>query len=295
MARIPRVTQKIFAGSAVNNGVFGSGQDGTKVTTNDLATLMSKPAWLLGWAAAVLGGQKFPPLEELQSSLFVHSQQVAYLLQQGISEYDAGTTYFIGNICVKAGTTELYSSLTDNNTGNALSDASKWKALVDLGAGYARSGANADISTLSIITDLFTPGAGNILNLHSDQYIGHVNRAGSAFVKAKFLPGTTTNDGVTFDQFPTSTAANYVAVKLPGGVVIQAFSVAFGGAPGGQTVTFPVAHTTRAFVTGVADSGASVNSDIVEVSAITATNFNLFMGSGGAPQAGTAYCVSVGI
>ena len=132
MARLPRVTQKIFAGSATNNGVFGSAQAATFTLSNVLATIMGLAAWGQGWLSAVIGGSKFPPLEEFQAVEYVHSSQIAYLLQQGISEYDAGTTYFANNICVNGGTLNLYASAVDNNTGNALTNPAYWNYLGNL-------------------------------------------------------------------------------------------------------------------------------------------------------------------
>ena len=132
MARLPRVTQKIFAGSATNNGQFGSAQAATFNLTNVLATIMALPAWGEGWLAATIGGSKFPPLEEFQALEYVHSSQIAYVLQQGIPEYDAGTTYFMNNMCAKAGTFQIYGSVADNNTGNALTNPTYWTFLADL-------------------------------------------------------------------------------------------------------------------------------------------------------------------
>ncbi len=132
MARIARKTQKIFAGSASNNGQFGSGQTGAKVLSNDLDVIQSLAAWGTGWLQAVLGTKKFPPLEEFQSCNYVNTYQLAYQFQEGIPEYDSGTTYFTFSLVKKAGTAQLYRSLTDTNVGNALTDATKWKFLIDL-------------------------------------------------------------------------------------------------------------------------------------------------------------------
>lgn len=110
MARLDRKTLKIFAKDATNNGVFGSGQDGTKVITNNIATLQSKPAWYNGWLDAIIGTKKFPPVEEFQSVQYVHSYMTAYLFQEGIPEYDSATTYYTKSIVRKSGTYEIYGS-----------------------------------------------------------------------------------------------------------------------------------------------------------------------------------------
>lgn len=132
MAKITRKTLKIFANAATNNGKFGSAQDTTKVLSADPTVIQALAAWDNGWLSAVLGARQFPPLEEMQSLQYVHSYMQAYCLQEGIPEYDAGTTYFINSIVKKSGTYELYGSVTDTNLGNALTDATKWVFLSNL-------------------------------------------------------------------------------------------------------------------------------------------------------------------
>lgn len=135
MARIARSTQKIFADNASNNGVFGSARAGTFLTSNDVEALQALSAWDNGWSDATISGDLLPTLEEMQGIQYVATSQIAYLLQQGIPEWDAGTTYFEKNIVIKAGTYELYGSLVDDNLNNAVSDATKWVSLGVAGGG----------------------------------------------------------------------------------------------------------------------------------------------------------------
>ncbi len=132
MAKIPRVYQPIFAGSASNNGVFGSAQDGTKILSNDLPTLMEKAAFAQGWIDAVMGSSKFPPLEEFQALDYITTTQLAYLFQEGIPEYDATTTYFSNSLVKKVGTYQIYGSVTNSNSGNPLTNPTYWTFLTDL-------------------------------------------------------------------------------------------------------------------------------------------------------------------
>lgn len=135
MAKIVRKTQKIFAGSASNNGQFGSAQANTKILSNDPDTIQALGAWLNGWSDAVISGQKLPALEEMQGIQYVSTRQIAYILQEGMAEYDAGTTYYQNSIVKKPGTYELYGSIIDNNIGNALPSAvsnSNWQYLGSL-------------------------------------------------------------------------------------------------------------------------------------------------------------------
>ncbi|TDE17726.1 gp53-like domain-containing protein [Dyadobacter psychrotolerans] len=139
MPRITRKTQKVFASGAANNGVIGSAADGTKVLSTDLVTLQAKAAYLTGLNAITISGQRLPPLEEIQALHYIETSQIAYVLQEGIPEYDTGTTYYQKSIVKAPGTTQLYSSLTDNNTGNALptfgTNNTNWQSLTDFGTG----------------------------------------------------------------------------------------------------------------------------------------------------------------
>ena len=128
MAKLARVTQKIFAGNAqpTDTAVFGTMKTQTPQYTGDIAQLMSNPAFLQGWGSAV--EENFAPfMEEMTGVQKVFSQQIAYLLQDGIPEYDPGTTYYIGSV-VRSGNS-WYESIVDNNTGSAVTDTSKWVLL----------------------------------------------------------------------------------------------------------------------------------------------------------------------
>jgi hypothetical protein len=204
MPRLARVTQQIFASAAANNGVFGSAQIGTKITSNSLPTIMGLAAWTQGWLSAVLGASKFPPLEEFQAVEYVHSTQIAYILQQGIPEYDGGTTYWTDNIVINPGTFQLYGSLQDGNVGQALNNAAYWKLLVDLS----------------------TIGSGNPI------YIGGTSTgAANAQVLAVLTPtGFTLTNGftITFTAGFTNTGATTLNANATGAIAVEKNS---GGGP----------------------------------------------------------------
>lgn len=134
MAKLPRVTNKLFAENAATDdiGQFGSANAGTKLNTSDVTTIQALPAWKEGWKPAVVGNNRYPAMQERNGVDKVFSYQIDYMLQQGIPEYDAGTTYYKGSI-IKSLDTEskpvLYNSLIDNNVGNPLSDGTKWEKL----------------------------------------------------------------------------------------------------------------------------------------------------------------------
>lgn len=132
MAKITRKTQKIFGGNSSNNAQYGSARAGTFVFDNDPDVIQALPAWESGINAATVSGQNLPALEEEQGVTFVATRQIAYILQEGIAEYDSGTEYHINSVVKMAGTVVIYASVADNNAGNPLSDVTKWKRLCDL-------------------------------------------------------------------------------------------------------------------------------------------------------------------
>ena len=134
MSKIERKNLKIFAENAANTGQFGSAQTGTKITTQDPETVQALTAWGSGWANAVIGGSKLPPMEELQATTFVSTYNLAYLFQEGIAEWNAETNYHAGS-WVKSGQ-QIYASLVNDNLNNALTDGTKWRAGTNISNGF---------------------------------------------------------------------------------------------------------------------------------------------------------------
>lgn len=135
MAKISSFVQKIFGKDATNIGQVGSAAAGTKVLTTNPTTIQALTAFTNGISDVTLTKRRIIPQEELMALHYLHSMQNAYQQQEGIQEYNSGVTYFTNSIVKKAGTFELYGSLIDNNTGNALgsgSDTANWKYLGEL-------------------------------------------------------------------------------------------------------------------------------------------------------------------
>ena len=126
MSKIARATQKLFgsSGSTSDFGEFGSKAAGAPATTKSPATIQALAAFLTGWTAATVA-QDRPYLEDMNALFLLAFQQIAYCLQLGIPEWDAGTTYYTGSIA-QDGAGVIYKSLVDDNLDNALSDPSKW-------------------------------------------------------------------------------------------------------------------------------------------------------------------------
>ena len=129
MAKITKEPQKIFGGDLTASGniaVFGSLKAGTPAYSTDPSTIQSSH-YTLGWADAVVANNA-PALQDMNALFYNDSYQLAYLMQTGVPEWDAATTYYIGSVA-NDGFGVIYTSLTDNNLNNPLSSSANWKRI----------------------------------------------------------------------------------------------------------------------------------------------------------------------
>jgi len=126
MSRIVRKIQKIFADITPANSIaqFGSHKAGSTVYSDDLAIIQGLAAWGNGFAGGVVGTNS-PPLQDFNGIVRVVTQQLAYLLQRGVPEWEVATDYHVGCFVSQNGT--IYVSLQDNNTGHAVTDTNWWR------------------------------------------------------------------------------------------------------------------------------------------------------------------------
>lgn len=133
MSKLERVTAKLFAGNADRNqiGQFGSAKLNTPTNTTDISEIQELSAYDNGWGDAIISNRNFPPMEEVNGVLKTISYQTCYLLQEGIPEYDIGTTYSNTSIVktINQDGVLLYRSLKPCNIGNALSDITSWEKI----------------------------------------------------------------------------------------------------------------------------------------------------------------------
>ena len=127
MAKLSKVAQKLFgSGSGFHQIIkFGSTFAGSTAYTTDIAEMMSLSNWLTGWYAAAIGGNA-PTIQDMNACHTVFAYQLAYLMQAGVAEWDAVTPYYTGSLA-QDGSGVIYTSLTDANVNNALTDTANWK------------------------------------------------------------------------------------------------------------------------------------------------------------------------
>ena len=122
---IPRKTAKIFAENSDTNDmtVFGSTLANNTTYSKDLDSIQSS-AYETGWRDAVISNLNYPLLSDMNGVQHVLSQQIAYILQHGCPEWNAGTTYYAYDLVASGGI--IYTSLIDENTNNSVTDDTKW-------------------------------------------------------------------------------------------------------------------------------------------------------------------------
>ena len=166
MPAIPRKTQKVFGSSLTPSGnvaAWGSTQAGTTVYSNDPAVLQTA-ALLNGFNASVIGNRS-PVLEELNGQLLTITQQLAYLLERGIPEWDTNSTYYTNDYARVGAVT--YLSKTDNNTGNdPTTDTNNWQPLTSALRG-------ASVAAAWVEFDGINATGGNSV-IHSSFNVDHV-------------------------------------------------------------------------------------------------------------------------
>ncbi len=126
MAKLSRIVARIFGSGAGPDQIsqFGSLFAGSPAFTTDPAVAQSLSNWLTGWSGAAIGGNA-PAIEDMNAAFFVLAYQIAYMLQAGIGEWNTDTIYYTGSLAMVDGV--IYVSLADTNTGNAVTDLTKWQ------------------------------------------------------------------------------------------------------------------------------------------------------------------------
>ena len=127
MSKITRIYHRIFGSTSTTTqmAAFGSYKNSAVQMTTDASTVASLPNWLVGMAEGVVN-RNAPIIEELNGVLHHSSRQIAYLLQSGVAEYDASTTYYTDGFVVHDSL--LYQSIRDNHVGyDPTTSATTWQ------------------------------------------------------------------------------------------------------------------------------------------------------------------------
>ena len=159
-SKITRFFQYVWASAAeaTPTGLLakvGSLANGSIGYTNDPLQMQNAfNTWVTGLQASwVPGSQKSPAYQDWNSILNVITKQLAYILQQGVPEWETNTTYFVGSMAKPVGGNQIYVSLQDNNQGNALTNPTYWRTMLDpKQAASAWANMYLDAGTIAIRT-----------------------------------------------------------------------------------------------------------------------------------------------
>lgn len=128
MAKLERKTQKIFGATSPSSEItaYATTLDTTPTFTKDVAEIQNE-AWEKGVFAGTDNGNQRPFAEDRNSVDYTITRQLAYILQAGIAEWDAGTDYHLNDMC-RIGNM-LYISLANDNTNhNPISSPNWWRS-----------------------------------------------------------------------------------------------------------------------------------------------------------------------
>lgn len=132
MAKINRATQKIFGSNANSTAIteFGTAKNAepTYITDGNVEDIQANPSFLTGWSNS-LEQDLAPFMQDSNALWYMITSQVAYLLKNGIAEYDAGTSYDLGDLAKvvqQNGTVVVYKSLQNDNLNNSTGDSNYW-------------------------------------------------------------------------------------------------------------------------------------------------------------------------
>lgn len=147
---LPRVYQKIFGELADTTtpkriAQFGSVVAGDPLLTGNIETIQALTNWSNGWVGSTVTDRRYPTAEETTGVNKVLSQQLAYLLQKGIPEWDPDTTYYADNCYCQYGG-KIWISRADNNINNIPDDGSiYWEEFKAGGGEGGKGGEVGDI------------------------------------------------------------------------------------------------------------------------------------------------------
>lgn len=187
-SKITRITQNPFGTSGPTGDFIAFGSKALNpsapVFTQNPAIIQSLAPFSEGWAQAIIGSYE-PTLEDMNGLFLLIFYQLGYILQMGIPEYDAGTTYFINSICQFNGV--VYQSLVNNNLGNEPDiNSSSWQ-MID---------ANAYGGTVASASSITLPNTGNCFKISGTTTINNITILPAGMtVELIFIGALTVNTG----------------------------------------------------------------------------------------------------
>lgn len=191
MAKINRYNGNLQAPASAALGtertIFG------EVTQSDDLTDQFTADLLRGWG--IVGPSDQPTLQDFNAVAFTLGQLHAYLHQMGVAEWNASQEYHIGSLATVNGL--LFSSLTNNNTGNdPSSSVANWQPEGAGSTSVTMTGSNVTLTPLQaarsviIITGTLTANVQLIFPTYVKAWQIINQATGNFYVTCKTAAGT---------------------------------------------------------------------------------------------------------
>lgn len=264
MPKIERETQKIFASQAGSREIteFGTAKDTDPVYTDDVGQIQNEN-FLNGWQSALLP-DKSPWQEDMNALFYAITSQLGYLFQDGLPEYDTGTTYYTGALVkvINGSNVTIYKSLADNNTGNAVSNTGYWKVFF----------ADGDMGVATYEVGLPQPTLSN--NLYSNEiWLEGQEVSRTTYSQLFNIYGTTygAGNGSTTFNLPDfrnrvlwgSTSFGYMSAANPSVVIPNSGWSVTGKHPGTVTVGTLIAGSGKREISETLESLSATSQSVV--------------------------------
>lgn len=255
MAQLTRKLLKLFAGSApqAEMDVFGSLAAGSLQTSLDPDDIQSLSAWEGGWADEVMDNDS-PVLEDRNAVDYVFAWMLKSIFQQGVPNYLATETYYIGSIVNSSGV--LYQSIADDNTGNAVTDGTKWQLMArttttTFASPTTVGGATAVPNASAVDNDIYLVGTAPAWAARAQPAARAYTAVAWSKQKSIFAAVTNTNhcatspDGITWTERAGNAAAWTDVIWVPELALFVAVRSNGGGATCVQTSPDGITWTAR--------------------------------------------------
>lgn len=125
---MPKIVRKAFKPFATNASLdqiaqIGSLRNGTPTFSKDPDIVQGLANYTDGWFGIAMG-ENSPAMEDMNGIQFIFAYMISDILEKGITEWNAQTTYYNGSMVNFNG--NIMVSIADNNLNFPLTDATKW-------------------------------------------------------------------------------------------------------------------------------------------------------------------------
>lgn len=202
--KLDRKAQTIFAYLCSDEQMCAFGTPnpqllGDPVFTKDVEAIQTS-IYERGWFPETLSGNIRPYAEDMNGLHYVHSYQLAYLLQAGIPEWNKDTPYFQNCICRVGG--NLYISLTQNTNSYPPDNPLDWTKFSTGADDYMPVGASLEWNSNTLPSDKWMFEQGQAIS--RTEYSLLFSRIGTTFGAG---------DGSTTFNLPNSTGRFTVSYR----------------------------------------------------------------------------------